>query len=371
VRAHLSAAARPLVALACAFLAAWTVIWATGGEPAAALGALMKGGFGSETGLIRTLAKATPLIFSGLAVAIALKAGLFNIGAEGQLLVGGAAAAWVGYVIVGLPTVVHLPLALLAGGLAGALWGLVPGVLKAVRGAHEVIVTIMMNYVAIHFTHYLVSHPLKDPSSDALRSPAVQASARLMSLDDLSRDTLVRLGITARSTHLSLGFLLAIAAAIFIWILVRRTALGFEIRAVGSNSDAARTAGISVPRTIIKTMGISGGLAGLAGAVEVLGVHRRFLDAFSPGYGFDSIAVALLGGSHAGWIVPSALLFGGVNSGAILMETATDTPRQMAGILQAIVIIAVGARYVRTGKTTTSGKAAPPNGALPAEGAAS
>src|SRR5690242_21390288 len=162
-------------------LLAALVVSASGGSPFEAFGALFQGAFGSPTGILRSLAKATPLIFSGLAVAVALKAGLFNIGAEGQLLVGGMAAAWTGYAIPGLPLLLHLPLSLLAGTFAGALWALVPGLLKAYRGSHEVIVTIMMNYVAIHLTHYLVNHPFKDPTSDALRTPAVLPSARLWS----------------------------------------------------------------------------------------------------------------------------------------------------------------------------------------------
>jgi simple sugar transport system permease protein len=305
VKVRLRALAQPFSALALAFLLAVLVVWASGGQPGGAFQALFQGAFGSSTGVLRSLAKATPLIFSGLAVAVALRAGLFNIGAEGQLLVGGIAAAWVGYALKGLPTLFHLPLTLAAGALAGALWGLVPGVLKALRGAHEVIVTIMMNYVAIHLTHYLVNHPLRDAASDALKTPPVLPSARLFSLDDLSSDTLSRFGIPARTTNFSTGFLLALVAAGLVAILIRRTALGFEIRAVGEGADAARTAGIPVPRTLITAMAISGALAGLAGAVEVLGVHRRFLDAFSPGYGFDSIAVALLGGLNPGGIVLS------------------------------------------------------------------
>jgi simple sugar transport system permease protein len=307
---------------------------------------MIQGSLGTPTGVLRTLAKATPLIFSGLAVAVALRAGLFNIGAEGQLLVGGIASAWAGCGLKGLPVFVHLPLALAAGAAAGAVWGLVPGILNAARGAHEVIVTIMLNYAAIHFTHYLVGHPFKDPASEALRTPQVLASARIPSLDDWPAATLSSFGVTGRSTHFSAGFFLALIAAVLVAILFRRTALGFEIRAVGSGPDAARASGISVGGTIVKTMALSGALAGLAGAVEVLGVHRRFLDAFSPGYGFDSIAVALLGGLNAGGVVLSALLFGGLNSGALQMETLTDTPRQIAGVIQAVVIAAVGVRII-------------------------
>lgn len=348
--AMLRSAGRAASALVVALVVAAAFIRFSGGQPISALWALLHGGFGSVTGILQMLAKATPLILSGLAVAVALRGGMFNIGAEGQIFVGAMAAAWVGFAIGGLPAFLHLPMALAAGALAGAVWGAIPGLLKALRGAHEVVVTIMMNYVAIYLTHYLVNHPLRDPTSDAVRTPAVLATAQLPSLDDLPTSTLHNLGVIGRSTNLSVGLLLALLAALAVGFLFRRTALGFEIKAVGQNPDAARAAGISVPKTIVTTMAMSGALAGLAGAVEVLGVHRRFLDAFSPGYGFDSIAVALLGGLASGGVVLAAMLFGGLSSGALQMELLTDVPKQITGIIQAVVILAVGARFVRPRK---------------------
>ncbi len=353
MRERLLAVGRSLGALVLALGVAALVILATGGNPLESFAALARGAFGDLPKLMatlvekhelhltnemyRTLGKATPLLFSGLAVAVALRAGLFNIGVEGQLLVGGLASAWVGYSLKGLPMFVHLPLALLAGMAGGALWALLPGLLKAWRGTHEVIVTIMMNYIAIHLCHYLVTNPLMEPAAtnpnNAPRTPLVAATAQLWSIPHVPA--------------FSAGFGLALIAAICVSVLVRRMALGYEIRAVGLGADAARTAGVPVARTLVSAMLISGALAGLAGSVEVLGNHHRFFDAFSPGYGFDSIAVALLGNLGPLGVTAASLVFGGLSSGAITMEAYTDTPRQIAGIVQAVVILAVGARYLR------------------------
>ncbi|MGC8667240.1 MAG: ABC transporter permease [Chthonomonadales bacterium] len=325
-------------AVAGSLAVAAAVIAITGGDPLGAFTAMVYGAFGDQNGVLRTLAKATPLLFTGLAVAVGLRAGVFNIGAEGQLVVGALASAWVGYAVPGLPTFVHLPLALMAGVLAGAAWAFVPGLLKAWRGTHEVIVTIMMNYIAFEATHYLVNGPLRDPHTGAVATPPILPTARLLALSDLTH--------THHGTNFSVGFLMALAAAAGYGFLMRRTALGYELRAVGLGRDAARAAGIPVGRIVVTAMVLSGALAGLAGSVEVLGVHRRFFDMFSPGYGFDSIAVALLGALNSLGITLSAILFGALNSGAIAMESATNTPRQIAGIIQAVVILAAAARYL-------------------------
>lgn len=323
----------PLVAPLIAFLIAAAVISATGGRPAESLSALLQGAGGDIYKLMRTLARATPLLFSGLAVSIALRAGLFNIGVEGQLLVGGLAAGWAGFALKGLPMVLHLPISLAAGALAGALWAAVPGFLRAWRGSHEVIVTIMMNYIAINLTHWLVNGPLRDHSTSATATPKVLETARLPVFD-------LRSGLSA-------GFVLAVLAAAAYAFIIRRTALGFEIRAVGSNPDAAAAAGVDVRRRLLSAMLLSGMLAGTAGAVEVLAVHLRFFDAFSPGYGFDSIAVALLGGLQALGVTLSAILFGALGVGANYMDSITGTPKEIAGIVQAVVILAAAARFVK------------------------
>lgn len=340
---------RALAAPAIAIAAGWLVAYATGQDASEAFRQLLTGAIGDvpeafqrwvhqggiplPNELLRSLAKATPLILSGLAVAIAMRTGLFNIGAEGQLMVGALTAAWVGYSCTWLQGPLHAVAALAAGAIAGALWASIAGVLKAYRGAHEVIVTIMLNYVAILWTHWLVTGPMRDPSSMAPATPVVQPAARLWAVEG--------------GANFSVGFLIALVAAPLMAFFLNRTALGYEMRAVGLNPRAARLAAISVPRAIILAMAISGSLAGLAGAVEVLGVHRRFLDAFSPGYGFDSIAVALLGNLQPGGVVLAGLLFGGLSSGAVHMEAYTGTPRQIAGIIQALIIVGVGVRALK------------------------
>lgn len=335
-----------IAAPAAAIVIAWALVGLTGGNATEAVRQMIVGAVGDvpeavrravtegtlvvPNELLRSLAKATPLMLTGLGVALALRGGLFNIGAEGQLMVGALLAAWTGYGVHGLPAWVHLPLALLCGTAAGAGWAAIAGALKAWRGAHEVIVTIMLNYVAILLTHWLVTGALRDPTSMAPATPQVLPSARLWAMEG--------------GANFSAGFALAVAAVPLVGFLIHRTAIGFEIRAVGHNPVAARSAGIHVQRVTVLVMAMSGGLAGLAGAVEVLGVHRRFLDAFSPGYGFDSIAVALLGNLQAPGVAAAALLFGGLGSGAVQMEAFTGTPRQVAGIIQALVILAVAVR---------------------------
>jgi general nucleoside transport system permease protein len=331
-RGHARAVAHLVLTLLAAFGVAALVLAATGRAPLPAFQALAAGAFGSRESALRSIAKATPLLFTGLAVAVALRAGLFNIGVEGQLLVGGLAAAWVGFAIPGLPAWLHLPLAIAAGAVAGAVWAFPAGVLKAWRGTHEVIVTIMLNYVAGYLTHYLASGPWKDPGTVSSATRHVLPTAHLW---------------TPVGNYNISGFLLALVLASLVAILFRYLRLGLEIRAVGASPAAARSAGVRVGRTMVTAMLISGALAGFAGAVEVLGVHHRFLVALSPGYGFDGIAVALLGGLNALGVTLSALLFGGLASGSVYMESWTDTPRQIAGIVQAVVIVAVGARYLR------------------------
>lgn len=308
-------------------------IGAVGDMPAAIQQAVAGQGVAVPNELLRSLAKATPLLLSGLAVALALRGGLFNIGAEGQLMVGAISAAWVGYAWRGWPMWLHLPAALIAGAACGAVWAAVAGVLKAWRGAHEVIVTIMLNYIAILLTHWLVTGPMHDPASMAPATPAVLPTATLWAVEG--------------GANFSAGFAIALLMVPAVAFLIRQMALGFEIRAVGYSPSAARCAGIDVGRTVVVVMALSGALAGLAGAIEVLGVHRRFLDAFSPGYGFDSIAVALLGNLQPTGILASALLFGGLSSGAVHMEAFTGTPRQLAGIIQALVILGVGVQVMR------------------------
>lgn len=326
----LRSASGPLIALAASFGLVAIVLLASGEHPLASFGAMFSGALGSWPAIAETLVKTIPLAISGLAVALGLRAGLFNIGVEGQLLVGGLAAAYVGYA-VRLPAVIHLPLCLLAGVAGGATWGFIPGLLRAKRGVHEVITTIMLNYMAFYLTHYLVTNPLKDASTMAPQTPEVYPTARIMEFGGLHA-----------------GILIAVLCVIAFAFFMRRGVLGYELKVVGQGPDAARAAGISVPRTIILAMLLSGALAGLAGAVEVLGVHHKFYDQFSPGYGFDSIAVAFLGGNTAIGTALSALLFGILRNGAVNMQLSTDTPKEIVTLIQAIIIVFAGARFVKS-----------------------
>ena len=312
------------------------VILATGDDPVLAYTALFRGAFGSLYGLTETLLSTTPLLLAGLAVAFAFHGGLFNIGAEGQLIIGGLVAGWAGFAIPGLPWAIHLPLALMLGTLAGALWGALPGFLKARRGVHEVISTIMLNYVAFRITSYMVGSegPLK-AKGQLPATPFVAESARLVRL--------------IPGTRFSGGIFIALAAAVGVGYLLWETRLGYRIRAVGKNPSAAEFGGISPARHMVIAMTISGGLAGLAGAVEVLGLHYRFYGAFSPGYGFDAIAIALLGQLHPVGVTAAALLFGALRAGSVQMQQAAGVSRDIVFAISGVVIFFVALRETLTG----------------------
>ncbi len=277
-----------------------------------------------------SLVATTPYIFAGLALALGFRCGLFNIGAEGQLFVGALASVWVGYSLKGLPAVIHLPLALGAGALGGAIWAGIPGLLKAKTGAHEVITTIMMNYIAFRLSDYLITGPMKRPGFVPV-TPFVQESARLLRF------------FSDPNIRLHAGFLLALGMAVLVWWFLFKTTLGFEIRTVGANPNAARYAGISVTRNYVFAMALSGALAGLAGTVQVLGVDYWLGQAFSSGYGFDSIALALLGKSHPLGVVLAALLFGTLRNGATRMQSIARIPVDIISIVQALVIMFIAA----------------------------
>ena len=283
-----------------------------------------------------SLVISTPYIFAGLAVALGFRGGLFNIGAEGQLFVGGLASAYVGYSISGLPWYIHLPLALLAGIVAGAIWGAIPGFLKARTGAHEVINTIMMNYVAFRLTDYLLQGgPMTRPDGLPI-TPEIKPSSYLPAL-------------FPRPMRLHAGFFLALAVAALVYWFLWKTTHGFEIRMVGANPNAARYAGVRITRTTVLTMALSGALAGLAGANQVLGLDHRLVRAFSTGYGFDSIALALLGNSHPVGVVLSSLLFGFLRGGAARMQSVAGVPVELIRVVQGMVIIFVAAPEITRG----------------------
>ena len=281
---------------------------------------------------------ATPYVFAGLAVALGFRCGLFNIGAEGQYFIGGLASVFVGYSIKGLPWIIHLPLAILAGMAGGALWAGIAGYLKARTGAHEVINTIMLNYIAYRLADFLlqVGGPMARPGESRPVSPEIEPSAYLPQF--FPNDPSVRINV---------GLFLAVAAVVLVYWLLFKTTIGFEIRTVGTNPRAARTAGINVEWNIILAMGLSGALAGLAGAHDILGVLHFMPNAFFSGYGFDSIALALLGKSHPVGVLLSALLFGFLRAGAQRMQgPPAFVPIDIISVLQALIIIFIAAPEV-------------------------
>jgi ABC-type uncharacterized transport system permease subunit/basic membrane lipoprotein Med (substrate-binding protein (PBP1-ABC) superfamily) len=300
-----------------------------------AYGGLFEGAIGSPKAIATTLTYSTPYILAGLAVALGFQCGLFNIGAEGQLFMGALAATFVGFSLTGLPIYIHLPLVIAAGLLAGAIWGAIPGLLKATTGAHEVINTIMMNYIAIKTVDYLVKNPLKDPAASMDRTPFVAESARYP--------------LIWPKYELHAGLLIAIAAVFFVWWFLFKTTWGFEIRTVGASPSAARYAGMSVSRNFVLAMGMSGALAALAGIGIVLGRPSEYAlkAAFSSGFGFDSIAVALLAKSHPFGILPAAFLWGALRNGAGLMQVrAQGISIDLVNIIQALVIMFIAADQI-------------------------
>jgi general nucleoside transport system permease protein len=326
----------PILAVVTAMVAGGLVILSAGGDPFAAYAGMIQGSFGSLQALSETTVWATPYILAGLAVAFAFQGGLFNIGVEGQLTLGAVASALVGYGLPNLighpiPLVIHLPLTLAAGMLAGGGWAAIPGWLKARFGGHEVINTIMMNYIALNLTSFLLNGPMKDPDPNNVlaRTPLIAESARMTPLFPEFR--------------LHWGFFLALAIAAFLVWVLWKTTFGFEIRTAGTNSSAAKYAGINVQRTIILSMLFSGMLAGLAGAIEVTALNYRHELGFSSGYGFDAIAIALLGKTHPLGVVLAAVLFGAMRNGATQMQFNTQIPTDIISVIQALILLFVAA----------------------------
>ncbi len=315
-------------ALLVAGLALALFLAAGGFDVPLALGALWDGAFGSGYALTSgTLVRATPLVLAGLAVALAFRAGVLNVGAEGQLLAGAAAAAAVG--VTWGPSLgrAALPAALAAGALAGALWAGIASVLRRRFGVLEVISTIMLNFVAQYGVSYLVRGPLQEPTRVYPQTVELPAGAHLPRLP---------------GSRLHLGFALALAAAALLWWAMSRTAAGFRVRAVGANPAAAASAGlIDVPRVTARAFLASGALAGLAGAVEVTGVTWALYENVSPGYGYTAIAVALLARLEPLAVVPAAVLFGALESGANAMQRDAGVPAVVAGVVEAVAVLAV------------------------------
>ncbi|MBI3162459.1 MAG: ABC transporter permease [Chloroflexi bacterium] len=333
----------PFLAILTAVIVGGIVILFVGGDPILAYRGLLQGSFGSTKALSETAIWATPYIFAGLAVALAFKGGLFNIGAEGQLAVGAVVSALIGYALpewlgFDVPAIIHLPLVVVFGVIMGGVWAGIVGALKAYTGGHEVINTIMMNYIALNTTSFLLNGVMKDrsPTNVIARTPLIADSARIPPIFE--------------GLRVHWGFVLALLTAFFIWWLLTKTTLGFQIRTVGLNPDAAKYAGINVKRIVILTMALSGMLAGLAGVIEVSGLNYRHELGFSIGYGYDAIAIALLGKSHPLGVVLAAILFAAMRNGATRMQFLTQMPVDLISMLQAFILLFVAAdaiiRYI-------------------------
>jgi ABC-type uncharacterized transport system permease subunit len=326
--------AAPFLAVALSLAVGALFILAIGEHPLAIYTLMLRESLGTGYGIGQTLFKATPLVFTGLAVALGFRAGLFNIGVEGQLYLGGLAAALAGIALAGLPAPVLLPLALLAAAAAGCAWGAVPGALKARFGAHEVINTIMLNFIAFALASFL-GRFVFEPAT--VRTAAVGTGATLPRLD-------VVLPVL-RGSPVNFSLMIALLAALATGLLLFGTRLGYELRAVGLNAPAAEFGGIAIGRTQVVAMALSGALAGLGGVNFVLGYKHYFELGFSAGAGFLGIAVALLGRNHPAGIVVAALFFGALSYGGLVINQRV--PKELVEVLQALVILlAISAQVV-------------------------
>lgn len=323
----------PFVAIVIAILIGAGVMLVTGHNPLTAYGALFSGAFGSTVNLSNTLANAIPLILSGLAVAIGFKTGLFNIGAEGQYWIGSMAAVWIGYSVQGLHPILHVSLSMFVGMLAAGLWaGIIPGLAKAFVGAHEVITTMMMSYIAIFLSHYMLENgPMMQPGFTP-QSPVILPSAML--------------GKLVERTQLSWGLIIALGACIVVYWLLYKTTLGYRLRTVGLNARAAKYAGINVPFHLVLALFISGTLAGLAGAVQMLGVQHRLYDSFSSGYGFTAIVVALLANNHPFGVILASIFFAALSTGGQSMQIVSGVPAHLTDVISGIIIFLVAIKDI-------------------------
>jgi len=323
----------PLIAVLLALGVGAVVLLALGKNPIQAYGAMLDGAFGSDRSLFRTLTRATPLLLVAIGICIAFRGGMINIGAEGQLFIGAITATAFSLAFgETLPGPLLVILTLLFGFLAGAAWGAVPGILKARFDVNEILSTVMMNEIAVQVLLFLLSGPLIDPAE-------VERGTRVPQSAQLPGD--VWMGRLAPPSQIHVGLFVAIGAAIVVYVLLWRTTLGYRIRAVGQNREASRYAGISVPRYLALSLILSGGLAGLAGAVEVTGVTHRMVEGFAIGYGFSGIVVALFGRLHPLGAIPSSILFGALLVGADKMQRTVQIPSATIIALQGLVVIFV------------------------------
>lgn len=325
---------RPILSVIAAIAASLTVasglIVLSGANPLAAFSVLLYGAFGTPHNLTETLVKAAPLLLTGLGVSVAFRARFWNIGEEGQLYLGALTATWIGLNVNFLQPVVLMAAILFLSFLAGGVWCIIPGILKSRFGINEIITTLMMNYIAVLLVAYMVGGPMRDPAAGGFHlSPLLPESAQLP--------------ILAPGTRLHAGFLIGVAATFAVYALLWHTALGYDVRAVGINPEAARCSGTNVTNSLLTAALVSGGLGGLAGLGEVSGIQGRLLETLSPfpGYGYVGIIVALLGKLHPVGVILAAIFLGGLIVGADTMTYATGVSVFIAFVIQALVVLFV------------------------------
>jgi simple sugar transport system permease protein len=344
----------PLIAVVAAFLVGGIIVWMVGDSPLLVYELFFTSAFGTVDGIGYTLFYATPLIFTGLAVAVAFKCGLLNIGAEGQLIAAAFATAWVGLVLPGWPAIVVALLAMLAAILVGGVWAGIPGLLKARFGAHEVITTIMMNFIAVGLVSYLTQYHYRKQGDPILETlPIAERVNGQIVGPHIPRmsSLLAPLGIHIPDRlPLNVAFIFALVACVVVYVFLWKTKWGYELRAVGINPSAAEYGGISISRNIVMAMFISGMLAGMVGINDVLGYRYRYYHDFSANYGFTGIAVALLGRNHPVGVLLAALLFGALIRSGLFIDIFTDNvSKDWVVILQAIIILFVACEAVFRG----------------------
>ncbi len=326
----------PVLSVLAALLVCFVAIWATGRDPVEGYLRMFSGGLGSLRGLGDSSVKASVLGLTGLSVAVAFSVGLFNIGSEGQLVVGAITAAYLGAALDPGSSWIHLPLALGGAALAGALWALVPAWLKVRRGVHEVISTIMMNWIAIHLVEsWLVVGPLAARASDT--GVSLPGTTQIHATAELPR--------FLERSDLGLGLVITVLAAALCYVLLQRTWRGFEMRAVGHSTEAARYAGIDVGRRVYLAWALSGACAGLAGALLILGVHRQYPSVFHAGYGFDGIAISLIGGNHPLGVLVAAAFFGVIRAGGTHLQLL-QIHRTFPELIQGLALLFIAGQMV-------------------------
>ena len=334
----------PVVAVASALAVGAVFILAIGGNPIDTYALLIGSALSWPDGIGYTLFLATPLIFTGLAVAVAFRAGLLNIGAEGQLYVAAFATAWAGIELARLPAALLVPICVIVAVAAGAFWGAIPGLLKARFGSHEVINTIMLNFIAIALVSYFTQYHYRTPGDPIMQTAVIGEHAHIWRLGDLIPGLPARVPLNAA---FGLALLCCALAYVFLW----HTRWGYDLRATGANAAAAEYGGIAVRKQIVLAMVISGGLAGMVGINEVLGYRYRYYDGFSDNYGFTGIAVALLGRNHPGGVIASALLFAVLARGGVPVDAFTEhVTKDIVQILQALIILFVAAEAAFGGR---------------------